>query len=89
MGVGIVALIKISPFVLSQQIHEEVADYGLVGAVFVLSVWLMALSAVLMGGVMAGVLVVRRGATMKPVDRVAPDATDGPHLTLTEPSPAE
>lgn len=93
VGVGIVVLLKASPLVLSGQIDQEVADYGLIGAVFVLSIWLMVLSAVLMGGVLAGVLIVRRGDAMRPVERPATErstATSGDdrreHFTLTEPS---
>ena len=86
VGVGIVVLTRVSPLILSQQITEEVADYGLIGAVFVLSVWLMVLSGVLMGGVMAGVVIIRRGEAMKPVARPAADA-DPERITFTEPAP--
>lgn len=89
VGLGIVALIRISPLLLSGQITQEVADYGLIGAVFVLSIWLMVLSAVLMGGVLAGVLIVRRGEAMKPVTRSPAEAqaeVDPDRVRLTEPA---
>lgn len=88
VGVGIVILTRVSPLILSEQITEEVADYGLIGAVFVLSVWLMVLSAVLMGGVLAGVVIVRRGEAMKPVARPPVDPGEPEHLALTEPAAA-
>ncbi|MHA3701905.1 YhjD/YihY/BrkB family envelope integrity protein [Jatrophihabitans sp. YIM 134969] len=89
VGIGILALTRISPLVLSGQITEEVRDYGLIGAVFVLSVWLMVLSAVLMGGVLLGVVIVRRGEAMRPVPTgETQTAGEGePHLALTEPTP--
>ena len=87
VGVAVLALIRLSPLVLPGQIDEEVADYGLIGAVFVLSIWLMVLSALLMGGVLAGVLIVRRGEAMKPVARGRAEAAahQEDHVTLTEP----
>ena len=86
VGAGIVVLTRVSPLILSGQITEEVADYGLIGAVFVLSIWLMVLSAVLMGGVLAGVLIVRRGEAMKPVARPAGEAAEPDRLLLSEPA---
>jgi len=49
--------------VLPGQIDEQVAEYGLIGAVFVLSIWLMVLSAVLLGGTLFGAVLIQRRTT--------------------------
>lgn len=63
VAVGTVVLVKVSALVLPGQITEEVTDYGLIGAVFVLSIWLMVLSGVLLGGTLLGAVIAERRAT--------------------------
>jgi membrane protein len=62
VAVGTTALVRLSRLILPPQISWQVDAYGLIGAVFVLSVWLMILSAVIFGGVLYGALRVQRRA---------------------------
>ncbi|SHF62662.1 membrane protein [Jatrophihabitans endophyticus] len=55
-----VAMVRISRLLMDSQISWQVHAYGLVGAVFVLSVWLMVLSVVIFAGVLIGALFVER-----------------------------
>lgn len=62
MAVGMSLLVSFSGLVMSGQIVQQVEDYGLIGATFVLAVWLVVLSEVLLGGALLGaVLSDRRG----------------------------
>lgn len=66
VGVGTTILFRLTRVIMPGQIAWQVDAYGLIGAVFVLSVWLMILSAVIFGGVLIGALVTeRRGDTAK------------------------
>ncbi len=62
VAAGTLLLVKLSNLVLPGQIDEQVAEYGLIGAVFVLSIWLMVLSAVLLGGTLLGAVLIQRRA---------------------------
>lgn len=53
-------LVRLSRLIVPGQIEWQVDAYGLIGAVFVLSVWLMVLSAVIFAGVLIGALVAER-----------------------------
>ena len=45
---------NLSPTPMLQELTEQVRDYGLVGAAFVLSVWLVTLSGLVIGGALVG-----------------------------------
>jgi membrane protein len=60
MAIGMTVLVVLSGPIMSGEIVTQVADYGLIGATFVLSVWLVVLSAVVFGGALIGALVVER-----------------------------
>lgn len=60
VGLGTVLLVRLTRLILPGQISWQVHAYGLIGAVFVLSVWLMVLSAVIFTGVLLGALIVQR-----------------------------
>jgi membrane protein len=68
VAVGTMILVRLSRVILPGEISWQVHAYGLVGAVFVLSVWLMILSLVIFGGVLFGALYVQRRADTKHVD---------------------
>ncbi len=55
-----IAAVRISRLIMDGQISWQVEAYGLLGAVFVLSVWLMVLSVLILGGVLFGALLVER-----------------------------
>jgi membrane protein len=66
MAVGVTVMVALSGLVMSGEVVTEVADYGLIGSTFVLSVWLVILSGVLFGGALLGQVVIdlhRRQAT--------------------------
>ena len=67
---------------MPSQISWQVNAYGLIGAVFVLSVWLMVLSAVIFAGVLFGALHVQRRAADTDTD--CGDVDQSP-LTLAGP----
>lgn len=54
MALGTSVLISLSAWILPGQITEQVADYGLVGATFVLSLWLVILSGIVLWGALLG-----------------------------------
>lgn len=54
MAASVTALVALSGLVMSSEIVSEVSDYGLVGATFVLSLWLVALSGLLFLGSLLG-----------------------------------
>ena len=62
VAIGTTVLVRASRWVMPSQISWQVNAYGLIGGVFVLSVWLMVLSAVIFGGVLFGALYVQRRA---------------------------
>lgn len=53
-------MVQISRLIMNPQISWQVHAYGLVGAVFVLSVWLMVLSALIFGGILIGAIYVQQ-----------------------------
>ncbi|MBN9619212.1 MAG: YihY/virulence factor BrkB family protein, partial [Actinobacteria bacterium] len=60
VGLGISLQFRLSRVIVPSQIAWQVRAYGLIGAVFVLSVWLMILSVVIFGGVLIGALITER-----------------------------
>jgi membrane protein len=60
VGLGTTIMVRVSRAIMPAQISWQVHAYGLIGGVFVLSVWLMVLSAVIFGGVLLGALIVQR-----------------------------
>ena len=64
LAVGVLTslMVRISREIVPPQIAWQVHAYGLVGGVFVLSVWLMVLSIVIFGGVLIGALIAERRA---------------------------
>ena len=60
MSLGTTILVIVSAVVLPGQITQGETDYGPVGATFVLSVWLVILSAVIFGGGLLGAVIVER-----------------------------
>jgi membrane protein len=79
IGIATTILVRLSRTILPSQISWQVHAYGLIGAVFVLSVWLMILSAVIFGGVLIGVLITERRAAAAGAD---PGSVDESPLTL-------
>jgi membrane protein len=81
VGAGAVLLLGLSPLVLPGQVVDQVADFGLIGAVFVLSVWLATVSGLIVGGAVAGMLLsehlglTRQAVTSRPR---GPEARTGP-----------
>lgn len=60
VGLGTAVLFRLTRVIMPGQIAWQVRAYGLIGCVFVLSVWLMILSVVLFGGVLIGALLTER-----------------------------
>jgi membrane protein len=63
VGIGTTILFRLTRVIMPGQIAWQVHAYGLIGGVFVLSVWLMILSVVIFGGVLLGALVTERRAS--------------------------
>jgi membrane protein len=75
VGVGTTVLFRLTRVIMPGQISWQVHAYGLIGGVFVLSVWLMILSVVIFGGILLGALFTeRRLARLVDED----DVDDGP-----------
>ncbi len=70
-------LVRASRWIVPGQIDWQVDAYGLIGAVFVLSVWLMVLSGVIFTGVLIGALLAER----RRVPDGEPEAVDPTPLT--------
>ncbi len=68
VAIGTTALARLSRWIMPGQISWQVHAYGLIGGVFVLSVWLMVLSAVIFAGVLFGALHVQRRAAKADTD---------------------
>ena len=68
VGIVSVAMVRLSRMIMPPQISWQVHAYGEIGAVFVLSVWLMVASVVIFGGVLLGALIAEK--------RDAPKAQD-------------
>jgi membrane protein len=64
LSVGVLTslMVRISREIVPPQIAWQVHAYGLIGGVFVLSVWLMVLSVLIFGGVLLGALLAERHA---------------------------
>ena len=60
VGVATSVLFRLTRVIMPGQISWQVHAYGLVGAVFVLSVWLMILSGVIFTGVLLGAMITER-----------------------------
>jgi membrane protein len=60
VGVATTILVRLTRLILPEEISWQVHAYGLIGGIFVLSVWLMILSVVIFGGVLFGALYVER-----------------------------
>ena len=65
IAAALAILVAVSGLVLPGQITDEVGDYGLIGAAFVLTIWLVALSGAVIGGAFIG-------AAIATTERVAP-----------------
>jgi membrane protein len=68
VGVGTTVLFRLTRVFMPGQISWQVHAYGLIGGVFVLSVWLMILSVVIFGGVLIGALITERRAAKTGAD---------------------
>ena len=62
VGVLTSVMVRVSREIVPPQIAWQVHAYGLIGGVFVLSVWLMVLSILIFGGVLLGALLTERRA---------------------------
>ena len=60
MGVGTTLLLPVSSWILPGQLVGQVNDYGPVGETFVLSLWLLTLSGLIIVGALVGVVVAER-----------------------------
>ncbi|MDP9118592.1 MAG: YihY/virulence factor BrkB family protein [Actinomycetota bacterium] len=78
MAVSVTALVGLSGLVMSGEIVTESSDYGLIGATFVLSVWLVVLSGTLFLGALVGELIDEH--------RPAPAGPGGPSEFLGHPA---
>ena len=54
IAVGVTVLVVVSDIGLTALIHNQVTDYGLIGAAFILSIWLAVLSGLIFAGVLFG-----------------------------------
>jgi membrane protein len=83
LAVGVLTsiMVRISREIIPPEIAWSVHAYGLIGAVFVLSVWLMVLSIVIFGGVLLGALLTERRAE-KRAERGFVPVTDELPLTV-------
>jgi membrane protein len=75
VGVLTTIMFRLSRAIMPGQISWQVHAYGLVGGVFVLSVWLMILSVVIFGGVLLGALVSERRAHTRHPENARPPLT--------------
>lgn len=71
MAAGSAGLVSLSGRILSGQISEQVSDYGLIGATFLLSVWVVTLSSFIFGGCLVGVVLNERRDRRRPDPRAA------------------
>jgi membrane protein len=62
IAVGVTVLVLLSALTLSPFIHQQVTDYGLIGAAFILSIWLAVLSGLIFAGVLFGAVLDERRA---------------------------
>jgi membrane protein len=92
VGIGTTILFRLTRVIMPGQIAWQVHAYGLIGGVFVLSVWLMILCVVIFGGVLLGALITERraaklGADAGNVDE-SPLTLAGLDSTAADPNPA-
>jgi membrane protein len=71
VGIGTAILFRLTRVIMPGQIAWQVHAYGLIGGVFVLSVWLMILCVVIFGGVLVGALITQRRAAASDAGDVA------------------
>lgn len=69
IGTGVLLLVAVSPVIMPSQITGNVADYGLVGAAFVLSLWAVTYSTIVVFGTLLGQVYVSRGRSFGRRDR--------------------
>ena len=60
----VLLLVAVSPVIMPSQITGNVADYGLVGAAFVLSLWAVTYSTIVVFGTLLGQVYVSRGRSL-------------------------
>ena len=80
VGVATTILVRLTRLILPEEISWQVHAYGLIGSIFVLSVWLMILSVVIFGGVLFGAIYVERRTAKTHGD---PGKEEESPLTLT------
>jgi membrane protein len=68
VAVATTVLVRLTRLILPGEISWQVHAYGLIGGIFVLSVWLMILSVVIFGGVLFGALYVERRTEQEHAD---------------------
>lgn len=78
MGFGTAVVVVLSAAVLPGQITEQVADYGQVGVGFVLAIWLVVLTAVVLWGALLGAVIVERRDFASGARSASPPATTPP-----------
>jgi membrane protein len=86
VGVGTTILFRLTRVIMPGQMAWPVRAYGLIGGVFILSVWLMILCVMIFGGVLLGALLTERRAEKQARevgDAATPLTVDG--LTATDP----
>jgi membrane protein len=71
LGLGIASVV--SALIVPDQIIDEVHDYGPIGASFVLSVWVVALTGIMVVGSLAGAVIAERRLGHEPVHTRPPD----------------
>lgn len=67
IGAGVFVLSVVSPFVMPAQISDNVADYGLIGAAFILSLWAVTYSGIVVYGTLVGQVYVERSRRRREV----------------------
>ena len=80
VGLLTTVMFRLTRWILPHEMIWPVHAYGLIGAVFVLSVWLMILSVVVFGGALYGALVTERRAQVAAVE-AEPEKPSGSPLT--------
>jgi membrane protein len=78
VGVLTTIMFRLTRWIMPQQMTWPVRAYGLIGAVFVLSVWLMILSMVVFGGTLFGALLAEGRAKDEATVAGPEQATDSP-----------
>lgn len=96
VGVLTTIMFRLTRVIIPGQISWQVHAFGLIGGVFVLSVWLMILSVVIFGGVLFGALLSERRASnhvddphFSPLTRAGLQSTSDRPPVATEPTPQQ